>query len=345
MIDLRSDTVTKPTEEMRKAMYEAIVGDDVYEEDPTVNELENLAAKMLGKEAALFVTSGTQGNQVAVITLCRPGNEVIVEENAHLFFYEGAAMSAFAGVQPRTLSGVDGAFTTEQLQGAIRSDDIHFPETGLICLENTHNRAGGAVISVEKMKSLYEIAQQHRIPLHLDGARLFNAAVALQVDVRELTMYCDTLQVCLSKGLGSPIGSILAGSRDFINRARKTRKRLGGGWRQAGILAAAGIVSLTKMVDRLSEDHAKAQVLAEGLSVIPELQVVNKVETNIVFIDVTRTGLSASEFVDRLKVNRILISAFGPKTVRFTTHYDVSMEQIYDALKTIQFALKSVITY
>lgn len=345
MIDLRSDTVTKPTEEMRKAMYEAIVGDDVYEEDPTVNELENLAAKMLGKEAALFVTSGTQGNQVAVITLCRPGNEVIVEENAHLFFYEGAAMSAFAGVQPRTLSGVDGAFTTEQLQGAIRSDDIHFPETGLICLENTHNRAGGAVISVEKMKSLYEIAQQHRIPLHLDGARLFNAAVALQVDVRELTMYCDTVQVCLSKGLGSPIGSILAGSRDFINRARKTRKRLGGGWRQAGILAAAGIVSLTKMVDRLSEDHAKAQVLAEGLSVIPELQVVNKVETNIVFIDVTRTGLSASEFVDRLKVNRILISAFGPKTVRFTTHYDVSMEQIYDALKTIQFALKSVITY
>lgn len=336
MIDLRSDTVTKPTEEMRKAMYEAVVGDDVYEEDSTVNELERLAAKMLGKESALFVTSGTQANQISVITLCRPGNEVIIEENAHIFFYEGAAMSAFAGVQPRTLSGVNGAFTAEQLQAAIRSDDIHFPETGLICLENTHNRAGGAVISVEQMRSIYEITQKNQIPLHLDGARLFNAAVALQVDIKEFTANCDTVQVCLSKGLGSPIGSILAGSREFIHRARKTRKRLGGGWRQAGILAAAGIVSLTKMVDRLAEDHAKAQVLAEGLSVIPGLEIINKVETNIVLVNVARTGLSAGEFVAQLKGNGILVSAFGPETVRFTTHYDVSMEQMYDVISSIE---------
>lgn len=221
MIDLRSDTVTKPSEKMRKAMYEAEVGDDVYGEDPTVNKLEETAAAILGKEKALFVTSGTQGNQIAGLVHCRAGQEVIVESQAHIFLYEAAAMSAFAGVQTRTITGKRGAMNPLDVKAAIRGEDIHEPETGLICIENTHNKAGGAIVPLDNMKEIYRIAQEHHIPVHLDGARLFNASVASGIPVSDFAACTDSVQFCLSKGLGAPVGSIIAGAEEFIAKARK----------------------------------------------------------------------------------------------------------------------------
>jgi threonine aldolase len=335
LIDLRSDTVTKPTDIMRKASYEAEVGDDVYEEDPTVNKLEEKAAEVLGKDAALFVTSGTQGNQIAVLTHCQPGNEILLEEEAHLFYYEGAAISAFAGVQPRTIKGNRGAMNPVDVEAAIRGEDIHLPETRLICLENTHNRAGGAIVPIENMRSIYEIAIRNGIPVHLDGARLFNAAVALNQPVSEFTKYTTTVQICLSKGLGAPVGSLIAGSEAFIKKARKWRKRLGGGLRQAGVIAAPGYIALTEMVDRLAEDHANAKRLENGLSQISKLSVVNKVETNIVLIDIEKLNMSSAQFLELLKSEGILAVAFGPTMIRFTTHYDVTTEQIDEVISKI----------
>ncbi|WP_368505822.1 low specificity L-threonine aldolase [Alkalihalophilus sp. As8PL] len=335
MIDLRSDTVTKPTQAMRDAMYNAEVGDDVYKEDPTVCRLEELAASKLGKEDALFVTSGTQGNQIAVLTHCRSGNEVLLEQDSHIFYYEGGAISAFAGVQTRTLSGVRGEMNSDELELAIRGNDIHEPETGLICMENTHNRAGGAIVSLENMKAVYDVAKKHAIPVHLDGARLFNAAVAKQCSIKEFTQNADTVQICLSKGLGAPIGSLIAGSSEFITRARKWRKRLGGGLRQVGTIAAPGIIALTEMVDRLSEDHHHAKVLAEGIGAVVGLEVINNVDTNIVLVDVSGKRMSSTEYIDKLSENGIKAVSFGPSVVRFTTHYDVSSQQITQALKTI----------
>lgn len=340
MIDLRSDTVTKPTEEMRKAMYEAEVGDDVYGEDPTINKVEQLAAEILGKEEALFVTSGTQGNQIAVLTHCRPGNEVILEEEAHIFYYEGAAISAFAGVQTRTIKGENGAIDPTKVEKAIRGEDIHYPETGLICLENTHNRAGGAVVPAGNMKEIYDIGQKYNVPVHLDGARLFNAAVASNCDVREFTQYTSSVQICLSKGLGAPVGSIIAGDHDFIKKARKWRKRLGGGLRQAGVLAAPGIISLTKMVDRLQEDHENAKLLANGLKAISGLSIPNDVDTNIVVVDITNTKYDVPEMLEALKQNSILAGGFGDKTLRLVTNYDVSREDIDETLKIFNKLLK-----
>ncbi|KAA0549553.1 low-specificity L-threonine aldolase [Bacillus sp. BGMRC 2118] len=335
MIDLRSDTVTKPTEKMRRAGYEAELGDDVYGEDPSVNELERRAADILGKEAALFVTSGTQGNQIAVLSHCQPGNEIILESDAHLFYYEGAAISAFAGVQPRTIKGTRGAMNPVEVEAAIRDEDIHAPETSLICLENTHNRAGGAIVPLENMKAIYEIASNHNIPVHLDGARLFNAAIALNKPVTEFTKYTTTVQICLSKGLGAPVGSILAGDQDFIKKARKWRKRLGGGLRQVGVLAAPGYIALTEMVERLAEDHENANRLAEGLSHIPTLSIAGKVETNIVLVDISKLNMTAAQFLELLKGEGILAVAFGPTTIRFTTHYDVNREQIDEVIRKI----------
>jgi threonine aldolase len=336
LIDLRSDTVTKPTEEMRRAAYLAEVGDDVYGEDPTVNKLEEKAAEILGKEAALFVTSGTQGNQIAVLTHCRPGNEIILEEESHIFYYESGAVSALAGVQTRTIKGNNGAMPPNLVEMAIRGDDQHYPETGLICLENTHNRAGGAVLPLSNMKEIYDIARSNSIPLHIDGARLFNASAASQVAIREYTQYCDTVQVCLSKGLGAPIGSIIAGDELFIKIARKWRKRLGGGLRQVGMIAAPGLVALTTMRDRLIEDHYHAKLLAEGFANIKGLKVVNNVDTNIVVVDVGGFSLNSNEFVDKLKAKGILAGSFGPALVRFVTNYDVSTEDIKTTLKLVQ---------
>jgi threonine aldolase len=336
MIDLRSDTVTKPTDEMRKAAYEAEVGDDVYGEDPTINKLEETAAEILGKEAALFVTSGTQGNQIAVLTHCRPSNEILLEAESHIFYYESGAVSALAGVQTRTLKGNRGAMSPKDVENAIRrGDDLHYPETGLICLENTHNRAGGAILPIENMEEIYAVANSHNIPVHLDGARLFNAVTGAQRPVKDFTKNCDTVQICLSKGLGAPVGSIIAGDREFIGKARKWRKRLGGGLRQAGIIAAPGLVALTTMRDRLIVDHHHAVNLAEGLGNISGLQVVNQVDTNIVVIDVSGLQINSTVFVEKMKEKGIKVGAFGPNLVRFVTHYNVSSEDISKTLLAV----------
>jgi threonine aldolase len=336
MIDLRSDTVTKPTKEMREAALNARVGDDVYGEDPAVNELEQTAAKLLGKEGALFVTSGTQGNQIAVLTHCNPGNEVIMEAESHIFYYESGAISAFAGVQPRTLKGIRGAMDPLEVEGAIREDDQHFPETSLICIENTHNRAGGAIVPSSNMKEIYTIAQKNHIPVHVDGARLFNAASALGVPLTEFTQHCDTVQVCLSKGLGAPVGSIIAGSEAFIKKARKWRKRLGGGLRQAGIIAAPGLYALNHMRERLAEDHENAVLLSEGLSSIPSLTIANNVDTNIVVAEVSALGMNSAEFTSLLKKEGVLAVTFGPSLVRFTTHLDVSKDDIEKTIAVVR---------
>ncbi|WP_082232028.1 low-specificity L-threonine aldolase [Halobacillus massiliensis] len=328
MIDLRSDTVTKPTAKMRQAAFEAEVGDDVYVEDPSVIQLEEKAAEMLGKEAALFVTSGTQGNQIAALTHCKPGEEVLLEASAHLFLYEGASMSAFAGVQPRTIKGNRGAMDPAEVAAAIRPDDIHFPETGMICLENTHNKAGGAIVPLENMQQIYETAREHTIPVHLDGARLFNAVAASGVSVKHYASQADTVQFCLSKGLGAPVGSIITGSSAFIRKARKWRKRLGGGLRQAGVIAAPGYIALTEMTQRLVEDHENARLLAEQAAAMPGLSIENQVDTNIILINVAGRGETAGEYLEKLKSNGILAVPFGPQTIRFVTHFDVSRENI-----------------
>lgn len=335
-IDLRSDTVTKPTDAMRQAMANAEVGDDVYGEDPTVNRLEELAAEKLDKEAALFVTSGTQGNQVAVLTHARSGEEIILEAESHIFYYEAATSSAFAGVQTRTIQGVRGVMDAQTVEQAVRGVNVHFPRTSLICLENTHNRAGGAILPLEHMKAIHAIGQRKNVPIHLDGARLFNAAAGLGVDVREITKYVDTVQICLSKGLGAPVGSILAGSREFIDSARQWRKRMGGGMRQAGVLAAPGILALTEMQDRLTEDHANAKRLASALSEMKGLSIdPQSVETNIVIVDVTGTGKSAYDILDLLQEQGILATDFGDTLVRFVTHKDVSRDNIEEAIQRI----------
>ncbi|MFP3391210.1 low-specificity L-threonine aldolase [Brevibacillus sp. SIMBA_040] len=339
-IDLRSDTVTKPTEEMIRAMAEAEVGDDVYREDPTVNRLENIAAERLGKEAALFVTSGTQGNQVAVLTHCVNGDEVILEADSHLFYYEGGAMSALAGVQPRTIPGVRGTMRAEDVEKAIRGNNIHFPRTKLICLENTHNRAGGAVSTVDQMKSIYEVAQKYNVPVHLDGARLFNAAVALGVDVTKLCSYTDTVQICLSKGLSAPVGSIIAGDRDFIEEARWWRKKLGGGLRQVGYIAAPGILALTQMTKRLDEDHERARQLAEGLRKL-SLQV-EPVETNIVLVYTESICESAVDFLKRLEGKGVLAVDFDEYVIRFTTHRHITEENVTRVLEIVEDLLEAV---
>lgn len=335
MIDLRSDTVTKPDERMRRAMYEAEVGDDVYGEDPTVNRLEERAAELLGKEAALFVTSGTQGNQIAGLVHCRPGQEVILESQAHIFLYEGGAMSALAGLQLKPIDGLRGAMDPIHVEAAIRGADIHEPETGLICLENTHNKAGGAVLPVEHMKAIYEVAQKHRIPVHLDGARLFNAQAATGTPVSEFAKYTDTVQFCLSKGLGAPVGSIIAGSADFIRHARKWRKRLGGGLRQVGVLAAPALIALEENPIRLQEDHRLAKQLAEGIQQLDTFHLVNAVETNILLVELTNSAHTTEALLAHLKEHGILAGGFGPGIIRFVTNNGITekdIQLILDAL-------------
>ncbi len=336
MIDLRSDTVTKPNEQMRKAMYEAEVGDDVYGEDPTVNRLEQIAAETLGKEAALFVTSGTQGNQIAGLVHCQPGQEVIMESQAHLFLYEAAALSAFAGVQIKTIDGNRGAMNPVDVEAAIRGDDIHQPETGLICIENTHNKAGGAIVPLENMEQIYHLSRQHQIPVHLDGARLFNAAAAAQIPAKEFAKYTDSVQFCLSKGLGAPVGSIIAGSSEFIEKARKWRKRLGGGLRQAGVLAAPGIIALEENVKHLVKDHENAKLLAEGLQNIEGIVLENQVDTNILLINITETKHSNEDFIHLLKEQGVLAGAFGPNVIRFVTNNGVTKKDIDAALSAVR---------
>jgi threonine aldolase len=341
-IDLRSDTVTKPTEAMRKAMAEAEVGDDVYGEDPTVRKLEELAAELLGKEAGLFVTSGTQGNQVAIATHAQKGDEVIAETEAHIFYYEAAAVAAIAGAQIRQILGHRGIMHPEDVRKAIREPNVHHPRTALISIENTHNRSGGTVIPVENLAAIRAIAMDYGVPIHMDGARLFNAAVAAGRPARDFADQVDTVQICLSKGLCAPVGSVLVGSKDFIERARQWRKRLGGGMRQAGVIAAPGIIALTEMVERLAVDHENARHLGEKIANIPGVKVdLATVQTNIVVADIADSGMDVPTFLTRLREGGVLATSFGSTLVRFVTHHDVTREQIDRAISVVASAVRS----
>jgi threonine aldolase len=322
-IDLRSDTVTKPTPEMREAMAKAEVGDDVYGDDPTVNRLQEMAAEMTGHEAGLFVASGTMGNLSAVLAHCQRGDEVILGKDAHTYRYEAGGISVLGGVHSCQLPNqLDGSIALDDIEGAIRADDPHQPITRLIALENTHNRCGGTVQSVEYTRQVLGFAHARGLKVHLDGARVFNAAVALGVDVRELTALVDSVTFCLSKGLSAPVGSVLCGDREFIKKAHRIRKMLGGGMRQVGVLAAAGIVALEKMVPRLGEDHARARTLAEGLSENRGLVLdAGTPATNMVFMNLAEdVPMSADEVAEKMKERGVLVGVSGARRFRLVTH-------------------------
>lgn len=340
-IDLRSDTVTKPTQEMREAMYRAEVGDDVYGDDPTVNILEKRAAEMAGKEAAIFVPSGTFGNQLALFTHCRRGTEVILDDQCHIVQHEVGASSVIAGVQLRTITGSKGGMDPAEIESRIRGKDIHTPDTGLICLENAFS--SGRVLPLLNMSDIFKISRKYSIPVHLDGARLFNAAACLDVDAREITKYCDSVMFCLSKGLCAPVGSMLAGSSEFVSRARKGRKLMGGGMRQAGFLAAAGLVALDKMTKRLKEDHENAKFLAGELAKITGVEVASDdVQINMVFFKLTQPGLNMDVFMDEMHKRDIISNGPDNGVMRFVTHYWISREDIIFVVNSIRDILSNI---
>jgi len=329
-IDLRSDTVTLPTPAMREAIYRAELGDDVFGEDPTTNRLEKLAARRMGKEAALLVASGTMGNLVCLLTHCGRGEEVILGDQSHTFVYEAGGMSALGGIHPHTVANQpDGTMRLEDIEGAIRGDDVHFPRTRLICLENTHNRCGGSALTAQYTDAVAALAKKRGLAVHLDGARIFNAAVALGVDVKELTRSVDSLSFCLSKGLSAPIGSVVCGSKRFIAQARRIRKVLGGGMRQSGIIAAAGIIALEQMVERIAEDHKNARRLAEGIARIKGLSIdLTRAQTNIVYFELTNERLTADRLAAELGKKGIKLLPVGPRRLRAVTHYGITAEDI-----------------
>lgn len=337
-IDFRSDTVTQPSSVMREAMAMSVVGDDVYGEDPTVNKLEQLGAETLGKEAALFVPSGTMGNLIAILGHCARGQEAVIGRESHIFFYEAGGASALGGVPYNTIQENElGKLATQQIKDALRDGtNVHFPLHGLLCLENTHNRAGGTVSTAAELKELADVAHANGMKVHLDGARLYNAAVALGVPISDLCAEMDTVQLCLSKGLGAPVGSLLAGPAEFITKARRMRKMLGGGMRQAGVLASACVIALTEGPKRLNIDHDNCKKLAAGLNATPGLKVnMESVQTNMVYVDVSGSGLSGIEFTAKLLEKGVLINPTGPTRCRFVTHLDVSEEDVEAALKII----------
>ena len=339
MIDLRSDTVTKPTPAMRRAMAEAEVGDDVYGEDPTVNHLQERAAEIFEKEAAIFVPTGSMGNQTAVKLHTRPGQEVVIEERGHIFNFEMAAMAAISGTLARPVRSKDGSgiLTWDEIATGIHSNSAYYvAPTGLIALENSHNLAGGTLLTRERTEDICARAHGLKLPVHLDGARIFNAAVALGESVACLARPADSVMFCLSKGLGAPVGSMLLGSRAFIEEARVVRKMLGGGMRQAGVLAAAGVIALEETPKRLHEDHENARRLAEGLAELPGMKIdPEKVVTNIVIVDVSEASLTADEICVRLQKRGVLASGFG-SAIRMVTHYDVSRADIETALSEMR---------
>ncbi|MEO7672780.1 MAG: GntG family PLP-dependent aldolase [Pyrinomonadaceae bacterium] len=338
MIDLRSDTVTRPTLEMRSAMATAEVGDDVYGEDPTVNRLQERAAEIFEKEAALFVASGTMGNQIAVKVHTHPGQEVIIEERTHTYNYELGMAAILAGVTVRPVKSSDGSghLTWSEISEAYRrAGSDHSAATGLLCLENTHNFGGGSIMSAKQCAEICRSAHGLGVPVHVDGARIFNAAVAAKTSVADLTADCDSVQFCLSKGLGAPVGSMLLGSRDFINEALFWRKRLGGGMRQVGILAAAGLVALDRSPQRLHEDHANARTLAIGVADLPGIVIdVARVETNIVIFDIAGTGKGQAEICAGLKKRSVLANGFG-SLIRMVTHCDISAADVEIAVRAL----------
>src|SRR5215472_2398127 len=322
-IDLRSDTVTRPTLEMRQAMAEAQVGDDVYGEDPTVNRLQELAAGIFESESAIFVPTGTMGNQIAVKCHTHHGQEIICEERAHFINLESATLAAFSGCQPRTIQGEDGALTWAQIRKKIAPPAYYCAQTGLISLENTISLAGGTIFPQDQADEICDRAHELGLPVHLDGARIFNAAAALGKTVAEITRKFDSVMFCLSKGLCAPVGSMLVGSRAIIEKARRYRKALGGGMRQAGVLGAAGLIAIERMPARLKEDHENARVMAEGLAQIKGIKI-GKTPTNILVFDVSGTGMTTGEFSERLAARNILAAGIDNELMRFVTHHDVS---------------------
>lgn len=336
LIDLRSDTVTRPSDRMREVMANAPVGDDVYAEDPTVNKLQEISADLLGFESALFVPSGTMGNQVAVWSHTESGEEVIVEAESHVFNYELGTMGAFSGVTPRPIPSSDGTLSVDKVKAAIHPDKYYLPTTGLITLENTHNNQGGRVYPLEKTKELLAFAVSKDLPVHLDGARIFNAAVASGKSPKELAEGFDSVMFCLSKGLGAPIGSVLVGSEEFISTALVGRKRFGGGMRQAGIIAAAGIYSLENNIERLDEDHQNAQTLARGLKELGFAVTPYPTETNIFFVNTEELNLNANKLAKYLKQEGIVISPSDDHNIRLVTHLDLNEEDIQTTLEKIR---------
>ncbi|MBI4766741.1 MAG: low-specificity L-threonine aldolase [Deltaproteobacteria bacterium] len=333
-VDLRSDTVTKPTPGMRKAMFEAEVGDDVFGEDPTINALQEKVARILGKEKAVFVPSGTMANQLSIKAHTQPGDEVVLEENSHAFYYEGGAGAVLSGVQFFCLSGKRGLLESSQVEESIRPLDVHFPVTRLICLENTHNRGGGTVYPIKTLSEIYKLAKARGLLVHMDGARLWNASAASVIKPEEYAQWTDSVSVCLSKGLGAPVGSLVAGSVPFIDRVHRFRKMFGGGMRQAGILAAAGIYALDHHLEKLKATHDQAKRLAcflsglKGVSIDPA-----EVETNIVIFDVSKSPKKPVQIAGELRTRGVLILPMGKTSIRLVTHIDISDAGIEQAME------------
>ncbi|MBM3725757.1 MAG: aminotransferase class I/II-fold pyridoxal phosphate-dependent enzyme [Acidobacteria bacterium] len=337
MIDLRSDTVTKPTPAMRHAMATCEVGDDVYQEDPTVNRLEERAAAIVGKEAALFVPTGTMGNTIAMKVHTHHGQEVICDARSHVMNWELAMMAWFTGCMPRTIATTDGILTWDRIRAELKPVGPHWAPTGMIEIENTHNMGGGAVYPLEVIDEICDGAHNAGLRVHMDGARVFNAAASCGAPVSRIVERVDTVMFCLSKGLGAPVGSMVAGTRNDIDQARLYRKRLGGGMRQAGVLAAAGLIALQDMPSRLGEDHANARLLAERLATLPGIAVdPGSVRSNIVIFEVSGTGMTAPEFTARLKEQGVLMGSFGDRHVRAVTHFDVPRDACESALEAVQ---------
>ena len=342
-VDLRSDTLSLPTEKMRRAIYEAALGDDQYGEDPTTSDLEAMAADKVGKEAGLLVLSGTMGDLVATLTHTQPGDEVILDVNSHFYNAEVGGLARLGGLMSRQLDGGPDGLDPIEVERAIRPPvSSHRPRTGLIVIENTSNRGGGSIIPMARLAALAEVARRHSVPIFMDGARLFSATVALQIDVREITKYVDSVQFCLTKGLSAPLGSILAGTKEFIDRARRVRQMLGGGMRQAGIIAAAGIIALETMIDRLAEDHANARALAEGVAKIEGLGVdLPSVQTNMVYVDFATLGMEGAEAVRLLAESGVKALATGPRVVRFVTYHGIQRDDIDYALEVLRKIVQS----
>jgi len=341
IIDLRSDTVTLPSPEMRKAMANAELGDDVFGEDPTVHRLQEIAAEVLGKEAAVFVTSGTQGNLAALLTHCRRGDEVVLGKLSHTLNFEVGGASALGGLIMKAVrNDSNGRLDPGEMKAAIRPPDDHFARTGLVCLENTHNLCGGTVLDEEDLAAVRDFADQHHLPVHIDGARLFNAAVALNVPVSRLAAFADSVTFCLSKGLGCPVGSVLCGSREFIAEARRYRKMLGGGMRQAGMLAAAGVYALENMVQRLADDHQNARIASERLADIPGIALAPPPQTNLVYFTVEGWDLAA--FVRRLSEDGVLCFDEGGR-IRWVTHFGIELTDVEEAVARLRSVMAAVI--
>jgi threonine aldolase len=341
-IDLRSDTVTVPTPAMREAMHTAVVGDDVFGDDPTVQELEKKASEITGKEAALFTPSGTMSNVIAVLATCHRGDEVILGDASHMFLNEAGAMSALGGVHPHTIPDQDdGTVRLEDIRGAIRGDDVHWPRTRMICLENTHNRCYGAVLTPEYIASVAEIASEYDLFLYLDGARIFNAAVALERDVKEFTDSVDAISFCLSKALSAPIGSVLCGAREFIKRAHRARKMLGGGMRQVGVIAAPGLVALDQMIGRLEEDHQTARILAEGIANMSQLRIEkDRVCTNIVYFELVDSTQDGATFLAQVAEHGVKMCQTGERRYRMVTHHGITKSDAHATVSILHNVLE-----